>query len=443
MPIVPDFVLEAVARALGEDRHGDVMYDFNPSFSPDDGKLYRTFYLSISIDYTPDYLNRIMFACQFNKGSLTVGDVSDYIADRKTLQEAVSSAITPSFSAIHLYNRRGYFVWSGIATTGAGNADKIRVKTLRNRTEKNLRQAMRDARPLLRENGALAWMPFDVKITSLPDGRADMEKEIIRTATGVGDIHNAPTDEKEEDADQLLIQLAEGKGDEKHIISRFSTKYRITNDAKIRTACRIRAERIREATRITNKALIIVCVSPAMLERSAGRGKSSFARYILHSEEVFGFSPRDVYRPQNNRPFDDYNGERAIYFDEYNPTNCDSFYSVMLQITDPFNPFPVLAPARYSDKAIIASVVLFCTPLTIDEMAGKMAIGGQEPAMILRRIARVYELREVPDGRAEWWSFRYDATGTTRQEERKEGDASEYIGKWSEIAKKWNAPTDE
>lgn len=449
LPDTPDFVVE---RALQVVHPTTATFDAADPYSADN-RLYRVFTISLEIDYEPDYLPIIQLGLQMQKGPLSEGHIASYERDRKTLSEAVFGAFSPSFSAIHLSLTALGWKWIGMATTGSGDADKIRVKTLRNRLERNLRQALREVRPLLAENRLMDYQPFTLTIAPDPSGskRGEVERAICERTVTAGDIHNAPTDEKEEDADQLLLQIAEGRGDLDSLMKRISTAYRLKNDAKIRIACRIRAEGIRDNIRLTNKALVVVCVAPELVEKSAGKGKTSFARYLLHSPDMFAFAPRDVYDAQPTRPFDNYTDQRAVFFEEYNPTDANSRYDIMLRITDPNNPFPVLSPARYYDRAVVASVVVFCTPLTIDEWSAKMAIGGQEQAMILRRIARVYELRPAapadgmpadPADRAnvEWWSYKYNATGTAKEDIKLTGKASEYVQKWKEITDQWNAP---
>lgn len=442
---VPDFVVE---RALQAVTPTPATFDVTDPYSADN-RLYRVFTISLDIDYEPDYIPVIQCGLKTGKGALSAGHIAAYERDRKYLSEAVFGAFSPSFSAIHLTHTALCWKWVGMATTGSGNADKIRVKTLRNRLERNLRQALREVRPLLAEDRLMEYQPFTLTLTPDPSKRAEIEREISERTFTAGDIHNAPTDEKEEDADQLLLQIAEGKGDLDALMERISTAYRLKNDAKIRIACRLRAEGILNKIRLDDKSLVVVCVAPELVEKSAGKGKTSFARYLLHG--VYGYAPRDVYDAQPSRPFDNYTDQRAIFFEEYNPTDANSRYDIMLRITDPNNPLPVLAPARYYDRAVVAKTVVFCTPLTIDQWSAKMAIGGQEQAMILRRIARVYELRPAapadgvpadPADRAnvEWWSYRYNATGTAKEDVNFTGKASEYVQKWKEITDQWNAP---
>lgn len=87
-----------------------------------------------------------------------------------------------------------------------------------------------------------------------------------------------------------------------------------------------------------------------------GTGKSSLAKHYARKRGEGFFvsgSTRDV--------FQGYAGQHTIVLDELRPSSLP--YADLLRITDPFSiEHEVMAPSRYSDKAIAADLVIITTP---------------------------------------------------------------------------------
>ena len=427
----PDYIMEMVARAFPTRtaRVNPVPAEFI------DARLCRAFYITIQIDnYLPDYVVRLAFAHRYGKGSLTDVDLQHYGKDRDTFAELLTDALHPSFAAVHVEYKpdpdgaTSLWYWQGVAVVGSGNNDKVRAKTLMNRIKKNVIRALRSCELTDPQRASIAEP--HVYVNSAPDNRTELEKQIRFSPVLTGDVHVITTDEVEENPDELLRLIATGKGDVANLLDRLPVDFRIKKFGQVKNALALRAEYVERNKRIDRKTLIFVCVAPDLVEHSAGAWKTSFARYLLHC--LLHLRPADVYEPNPRRPFDDYSTQPALFFDEYNPANYDSYIDIILRVTDPFNVRPVLAPARYSDRAVIAHVVLFCTPLALDDCCSLMSRNGQEPAMIRRRIKRAFELNRDETGAFVWRSFAFDERGENRTEIKDEGHSERYIREWAD-----------
>jgi len=86
----------------------------------------------------------------------------------------------------------------------------------------------------------------------------------------------------------------------------------------------------------------------------AGTGKTSLAC------EYAGKLERDYYIAGSQRdPFQNYAGERTLILDELRPTTIP--YPDLLRILDPFGA-QVMAPSRYSDKALACDLIIITSP---------------------------------------------------------------------------------
>lgn len=90
----------------------------------------------------------------------------------------------------------------------------------------------------------------------------------------------------------------------------------------------------------------------------AGTGKTSLAKDYakkMNREYFISGSSRDI--------FQNYEGQHTIILDELRPRHIQ--YSDLLRLIDPYGiDAEVMAPARYSDKAIAADLVIITTPFT-------------------------------------------------------------------------------
>lgn len=88
----------------------------------------------------------------------------------------------------------------------------------------------------------------------------------------------------------------------------------------------------------------------------AGTGKTSLAK------EYAGKSGQDFYVSGSSRDiFQGYAGQHTLILDELRPNVIP--YPDLLRITDPFGMFgPVMAPSRYTDKALACDLIIVTTP---------------------------------------------------------------------------------
>lgn len=97
----------------------------------------------------------------------------------------------------------------------------------------------------------------------------------------------------------------------------------------------------------------------------AGTGKSTLAKlYAKRKGEPFfvSGSTRDI--------FQGYEGKHTVILDELRPSSIP--YADLLRITDPYAmEHEVMAPSRYSDKAIAADLVIVTTPYSPLEFYGE------------------------------------------------------------------------
>lgn len=123
-----------------------------------------------------------------------------------------------------------------------------------------------------------------------------------------------------------------------------------------------------------------------------GTGKTSLAREYAEKagqEYFISGSSRDI--------FQNYAGQHTLILDELRPNIIP--YQDLLRITDPFGiDSQVMAPSRYSDKALACDIIIITTPYDPYKFYCKLFCGSEEQTdsffQLLRRISLVVEMDE-------------------------------------------------
>lgn len=183
-------------------------------------------------------------------------------------------------------------------------------------------------------------------------------------------------------------------------IRRLPTAFRVKKAAFIRQCCEERETTIFEQTVIENKVSFLVACSERLMGRTAGIGKTNFCYWYL---KRMGFDANKVYEASSTaNTWDEYKTQPAVLLDDWGELGTRISNDEFKQLTDPHPKTKrgKFMPARYHNKAIIATTFAINTPLTVDEFVGKFnsaAQGGE--GQIYRRMAHIFEfeLTQVPN----------------------------------------------